>query len=161
MDDQQQAGASWSGAGYAAAQTGAAGDDGQPKNLWIGELQYWMDENYLWNCFAATNDVRTDIRVKACVWRRMRFSTGSLENYPYNHFAATNDVRAPLLVCACVRLPRLEDLGLQSLSSHRRLRTERPTPFPHVTASTLLLAVQVGSPFPPKKQSKHWTHGWR
>lgn len=56
MEEQPQAGASWSAGAYGAAQAGVASDDGQ-KNLWIGELQYWMDENYLWNCFASTNDV--------------------------------------------------------------------------------------------------------
>ena len=29
----------------------------EAKNLWVGDLQYWMDENYLWNCFGAAGDV--------------------------------------------------------------------------------------------------------
>lgn len=28
------------------------------KSLWIGDLQQWMDENYINNCFAATGEVR-------------------------------------------------------------------------------------------------------
>ncbi|KAJ1405594.1 RNA-binding domain superfamily [Sesbania bispinosa] len=27
------------------------------RTLWIGDLQYWMDENYLYNCFAHTGEV--------------------------------------------------------------------------------------------------------
>ncbi|XP_047337588.1 polyadenylate-binding protein RBP45-like [Impatiens glandulifera] len=27
------------------------------KSLWIGDLQYWMDENYLWSCFAHAGEV--------------------------------------------------------------------------------------------------------
>lgn len=33
---------------------------GQPdevRTLWIGDLQYWMDENYLASCFASTGEV--------------------------------------------------------------------------------------------------------
>lgn len=28
------------------------------KTLWIGDLQPWMDESYIYNCFAATGEVR-------------------------------------------------------------------------------------------------------
>ena len=27
------------------------------RTLWIGDLQYWVDENYLHNCFAHTGEV--------------------------------------------------------------------------------------------------------
>jgi hypothetical protein len=27
------------------------------RTLWIGDLQYWMDENYLFNCFAQAGEV--------------------------------------------------------------------------------------------------------
>ena len=27
------------------------------KTLWIGDLQYWMDENYLYTCFAQSGEV--------------------------------------------------------------------------------------------------------
>ncbi len=27
------------------------------RTLWIGDLQYWADENYLYNCFAHTGEV--------------------------------------------------------------------------------------------------------
>jgi hypothetical protein len=28
------------------------------RTLWIGDLQYWADENYLYSCFAHTGEVR-------------------------------------------------------------------------------------------------------
>jgi hypothetical protein len=28
------------------------------RTLWIGDLQYWTDENYLYGCFAHTGEVR-------------------------------------------------------------------------------------------------------
>ena len=28
------------------------------RTLWMGDLQYWMDENYLCSCFAVTGEVR-------------------------------------------------------------------------------------------------------
>ena len=28
------------------------------KTLWIGDLQYWMDENYLWSCMGPSGEVR-------------------------------------------------------------------------------------------------------
>ena len=34
----------------------AAGLD-EVRTLWIGDLQYWMDENYLASCFAASGEV--------------------------------------------------------------------------------------------------------
>lgn len=30
------------------------------KTLWMGDLQYWMDENYLWSIFAPTGEVIRD-----------------------------------------------------------------------------------------------------
>jgi len=27
------------------------------RTLWIGDLQYWTDENYLYGCFAHTGEV--------------------------------------------------------------------------------------------------------
>ncbi|KAE8728683.1 Polyadenylate-binding protein RBP45A [Hibiscus syriacus] len=45
------------------AQQPAAGQSGQPasadevRTLWIGDLQYYMDENYLLSCFAQTGEV--------------------------------------------------------------------------------------------------------
>jgi hypothetical protein len=33
------------------------GASGEICSLWIGDLQYWMDENYLFGCFASTGEV--------------------------------------------------------------------------------------------------------
>jgi hypothetical protein len=33
------------------------GASGEIRSLWIGDLQYWMDENYLFGCFASTGEV--------------------------------------------------------------------------------------------------------
>lgn len=33
------------------------GSPGEIRSLWIGDLQYWMDENYLFGCFASTGEV--------------------------------------------------------------------------------------------------------
>lgn len=46
---------------YAAApasQPQAIAEDGI-RSLWIGDLQYWMDEQYLCSCFAASGEVKT------------------------------------------------------------------------------------------------------
>ncbi|PSR85341.1 Polyadenylate-binding protein, partial [Actinidia chinensis var. chinensis] len=39
---------------YMDSQTGGSNE---VKSLWIGDLQYWMDENYVSNCFAHTGEV--------------------------------------------------------------------------------------------------------
>ncbi|XP_059664805.1 polyadenylate-binding protein RBP45-like [Cornus florida] len=38
---------------YQAAQMGSK----EIRSLWIGDLQYWMDENYLYTCFAQTGEI--------------------------------------------------------------------------------------------------------
>nr|GEX91151.1 polyadenylate-binding protein RBP45-like isoform X1 [Tanacetum cinerariifolium] len=32
---------------------------GGNSTLWIGDLQYWMDETYVYNCLSITGDVAT------------------------------------------------------------------------------------------------------
>jgi hypothetical protein len=32
------------------------------KSVWVGDLHYWMDENYLHSCFGYTGEVSTDAR---------------------------------------------------------------------------------------------------
>lgn len=46
-----------SAAAAAAAPPHAAPAD-EVRTLWIGHLQYWMDENYVFGCFAQTGEVR-------------------------------------------------------------------------------------------------------
>lgn len=48
----QQGGAGW------AAPAAAAGGSEEIRSLWIGDLQQWMDENYLMNVFAQSGEVR-------------------------------------------------------------------------------------------------------
>ena len=40
---------------YGGGGGGSGGDE--IKSLWIGDLQYWMDETYVSNCFYTTGDV--------------------------------------------------------------------------------------------------------
>lgn len=68
---QQQAGQAppiWAGAGQVAPpppQQQQAPPLAQPatadevRTLWIGDLQFWMDENYLFGCFAHSGEVAT------------------------------------------------------------------------------------------------------
>jgi hypothetical protein len=37
------------------AANGGGGEDN--KTIWVGDLHYWMDENYLANCFLYTGEV--------------------------------------------------------------------------------------------------------
>ncbi|CAA0835908.1 Polyadenylate-binding protein RBP45B [Striga hermonthica] len=55
-------------------------DDGI-RSLWIGDLQYWMDEQYLYGCFATTGEV-----VAAKVIRNKQ--TGQSEGYGFIEFAS-------------------------------------------------------------------------
>ncbi|KAJ4837429.1 Polyadenylate-binding protein rbp45 [Turnera subulata] len=41
----------------ASAASGGAGDPNEIKSLWIGDLQQWMDENYLMNIFSHTGEI--------------------------------------------------------------------------------------------------------
>jgi hypothetical protein len=36
----------------------ASGQDAAPRTLWMGDLAYWMDENFLVHLFAQTGEVR-------------------------------------------------------------------------------------------------------
>ncbi|XP_074310942.1 polyadenylate-binding protein RBP45-like [Silene latifolia] len=53
----------WTQAPYAVAPVSPAAGAAAPANpdeirsLWIGDLQYWMDENYLYNCFLISGEV--------------------------------------------------------------------------------------------------------
>ncbi|GMH05737.1 hypothetical protein Nepgr_007577 [Nepenthes gracilis] len=64
---------------YAAAAPPATSDE--IRSLWIGDLQYWMDENYLWGCFAQTGEV---VLVKVIRNRQ----TGQPEGYGFIEFVS-------------------------------------------------------------------------
>ncbi|XP_039044092.1 polyadenylate-binding protein RBP45B-like isoform X1 [Hibiscus syriacus] len=69
------------------AQQPAAGQSGQPasadevRTLWIGDLQYYMDENYLLSCFAQTGEV-------ASVKVIRNKQTGQVEGYGFIEFVS-------------------------------------------------------------------------
>eukprot|EP00850_Spirogloea_muscicola_P016853 SM000140S00602 [mRNA] locus=s140:170562:173228:- [translate_table: standard] len=44
----------------AAALAPAGGGGEEMKSLWVGDLQYWMEETYLWSCFAHASEVHDD-----------------------------------------------------------------------------------------------------
>ncbi|KAH7569550.1 hypothetical protein JRO89_XS06G0182800 [Xanthoceras sorbifolium] len=56
-----------------------AGQSGEIRTLWIGDLQYWMDENYVSTCFASTGEV-----VSVKVIRNKQ--TGQVEGYGFIEF---------------------------------------------------------------------------
>eukprot|EP00897_Mesotaenium_endlicherianum_P004067 jgi/Mesen1/3689/ME000202S02775 len=60
-------------------QQGQQGSE-EMKTLWIGDLQYWMDENYLWTAFSQTGEVQS-----AKVIRNK--TTGQSEGYGFLEFA--------------------------------------------------------------------------
>ena len=46
---------------------------GEVRTLWIGDLQYWMDENYIYSCFLHTGEVKK-IAVFFCSSSHISFS---------------------------------------------------------------------------------------
>ncbi|KAL8046387.1 hypothetical protein ABFX02_08G174400 [Erythranthe guttata] len=65
--------------GNAAAAAGAGGGVDEIRSLWIGDLQYWMDENYLNTCFYHTGEL-----VSAKVIRNKQ--SGQSEGYGFLEF---------------------------------------------------------------------------
>ncbi|KAK9133444.1 hypothetical protein Scep_012972 [Stephania cephalantha] len=63
---------------YAVAQPQSADEI---RTLWIGDLQYWMEESYILNCFSQTGEV-----VSAKVIRNKQ--TGQSENYGFVEFVS-------------------------------------------------------------------------
>ncbi|KAL4289713.1 hypothetical protein GQ457_14G010860 [Hibiscus cannabinus] len=74
-------------AGVPTQQQPASGQSGQPasadeiRTLWIGDLQYYMDENYLLSCFAQTGEV-------ASVKVIRNKQTGQVEGYGFIEFVS-------------------------------------------------------------------------
>ncbi|KAL4386246.1 hypothetical protein GQ457_09G001400 [Hibiscus cannabinus] len=75
------------GSGGVPVQQKSAGQSGQPasadevRTLWIGDLQYYMDENYLLSCFAQTGEV-------ASVKVIRNKQTGQVEGYGFIEFVS-------------------------------------------------------------------------
>ncbi|KAK6154424.1 hypothetical protein DH2020_008672 [Rehmannia glutinosa] len=66
----------------AAAAAPASGGAEEVRSLWIGDLQYWMDENYLTSCFYHTGEERQLLSAK--VIRNKQ--TGQSEGYGFLEF---------------------------------------------------------------------------
>ncbi|KAJ6821994.1 polyadenylate-binding protein RBP45-like [Iris pallida] len=62
------------------ALSAAPANDGEIRTLWIGDLQYWMDENYLHSCFVQTGEL-----LSAKVIRNKQ--TGQSDGYGFIEFA--------------------------------------------------------------------------
>ncbi|XP_072978580.1 polyadenylate-binding protein RBP47C'-like [Typha angustifolia] len=62
-----------------AAAAGGGGGGEENKTIWVGDLHYWMDENYLHNCFGHTGEV-----VSIKVIRNKQ--TGQSEGYGFVEF---------------------------------------------------------------------------
>jgi hypothetical protein len=51
----------YAAAPQAPAPAAAPAASDEVRTLWIGDLQYWMDENYIYSCFMATGEVCASI----------------------------------------------------------------------------------------------------
>ncbi|KAJ3670442.1 hypothetical protein LUZ60_010766 [Juncus effusus] len=71
----------WTQQMAAPPQQGQQQQGGEIRTLWIGDLQYWMDENYLNGCFASTGEV-TMVKVIR------NKQTGHSEGYGFVEFAS-------------------------------------------------------------------------
>ncbi|KAK4491721.1 hypothetical protein RD792_002490, partial [Penstemon davidsonii] len=67
--------------GGAPTATAASGGADEIRSLWIGDLQFWMDESYLTSCFAHTGEL-----ISAKVIRNKQ--TGQSEGYGFLEFRA-------------------------------------------------------------------------
>ncbi|KAJ6849235.1 uncharacterized protein M6B38_269600 [Iris pallida] len=71
------------------------------KTLWIGDLQYWMDEAYVSGCFASTGEV---ISVKLIRNKQ----TGQLEGYGFIEFATRATAERVLQTYNGTMMPNIE-----------------------------------------------------
>ncbi|KAL2475599.1 Polyadenylate-binding protein RBP45B [Abeliophyllum distichum] len=84
----------------AQAQAQAPADDGI-RSLWIGDLQYWMDEQYIYSCFALTGEVAS-----AKVIRNKQ--TGQSEGYGFIEFVSHAAAERNLLTYNGTQMPNSE-----------------------------------------------------
>ncbi|GBG91306.1 hypothetical protein CBR_g52192 [Chara braunii] len=71
------------------------------KTLWVGDLQYWMDENYLHSCFAHTGDV-TSVKIIR------NKQTGHSEGYGFVEFASHQAAERLLHMYHGAQMPNTE-----------------------------------------------------
>ncbi|KAL9671118.1 hypothetical protein QQ045_008684 [Rhodiola kirilowii] len=77
------------------------GNPNEIRTLWIGDLQYWMDENYVYGCFAQTNEV---VNVKLI---RNKVSN-QLEGYGFIEFVSREAAERVLQTYSGTLMPNVE-----------------------------------------------------
>uniref|UniRef100_A0A453N6S2 RRM domain-containing protein n=2 Tax=Aegilops tauschii subsp. strangulata TaxID=200361 RepID=A0A453N6S2_AEGTS len=87
--------------GRPAAPTQAPAGHNEVRTLWLGDLQYWMDENYVYNCFASTGEVQSVklIRDK---------QTGQLQGYGFIEFTSRAGAERVLQTFNGAMMPNVE-----------------------------------------------------
>ncbi|XP_021594346.1 polyadenylate-binding protein RBP45C isoform X1 [Manihot esculenta] len=106
----------------AVAQGGAGADSAEIKSLWIGDLQQWMDENYLFSIFANTGEV-----VSAKVIRNKQ--TGLPEGYGFIEFVSRAAAERILQTYNGTLMPNTEQnfrLNWATLSAGERRQDDGP-----------------------------------
>ncbi|GJP44619.1 hypothetical protein CLOM_g3992 [Closterium sp. NIES-68] len=101
---QPPAASQWGGSQGAQPASGAgagAGGADEPRTLWVGDLQYWMDETYLWNAFSSTGEV-----VNAKIIRNR--ATGQPEGYGFVEFARHSAAQHVLTTFQGTAMPQAE-----------------------------------------------------
>ncbi|CAM0902598.1 unnamed protein product [Alopecurus aequalis] len=61
--------------------TAAPAASDEVRTLWIGDLQYWMDENYIYGCFASTGELQSVKLIRDKV-------SGQLQGYGFVEFVS-------------------------------------------------------------------------
>ncbi|XP_021294045.1 polyadenylate-binding protein RBP45B-like [Herrania umbratica] len=121
MWPQQQGSAPVPGQQQQAGQAGQPASADEVRTLWIGDLQYYMDENYLLSCFAQTGEV-----VSVKVIRNKQ--TGQVEGYGFIEFVSRAAAERVLQTYNGTPMPNGENnyrLNWASFSSGER-RDETP-----------------------------------
>ncbi|KQJ95099.1 polyadenylate-binding protein RBP45 [Brachypodium distachyon] len=87
--------------GAPAAPAQAPAGPNEVRTLWIGDLQYWMDENYVYGCFAHTGEVQSVklIRDK---------QTGQLQGYGFVEFTTRAGAERVLQTYNGATMPNVE-----------------------------------------------------
>lgn len=71
------------------------------RTLWIGDLQYWMDENYVYTCFAHTNEVVSVKLIRNKI-------TGYPEGYGFVEFSSHSTAEKILQTYNGTQMPQTE-----------------------------------------------------
>ncbi|KAH9622805.1 hypothetical protein KSS87_022385 [Heliosperma pusillum] len=99
-----------------------AANQDEIRSIWIGDLQYWMDENYLYNCFIASGEVQS---VK--VIRNKQ--TNQSERYGFIEFANRAAAERALATFNGALMPQTEQafrLNWASLGVGQRRQDDSP-----------------------------------